>query len=66
MQKDGTSYPVRGSPDGYRGHRALATVREDIREHALRIDIDATEIPRRVEAAGKLTIHEDIFIPLGG
>ncbi len=44
----------------------VATVREDIREHALRIDIDATEIPRRVEAAGKLTIHEDIFIPLGG
>jgi len=44
----------------------VAIVREDIREHALRIDIDATEIPRRVEAAGKLTIHEDIFILLGG
>ena len=44
----------------------VSTVREDIREHALRID--ATEIPRRVEAvqAGKLTIHEDIVIPLGG
>ena len=37
----------------------VATVREDIRKHALRIDIDATKIPRRV-------IHEDIFIPLGG
>ena len=44
----------------------VATVREDIRVHALRID--AIGIPRRVEAvqAGKLTIYEDIVIPPGG
>jgi hypothetical protein len=44
----------------------VATMQEDIHKHALRIN--ATEILQRVEAvqAGKLTIHKDIVIPLGG